>query len=113
MAMASQIKQIDLPTQVISAIYTGPIGQQVFDQMQTDKIAQSDLFGDGFTLIPTDVERCMEWRENYYNDMREHEEEFERFEENFSFSKPYASEDPIESFKRKPSKAAYDAFMQF
>lgn len=103
----------------ISAMYAGPIAQQVFDQMQADmdKIAQGDLFGEtpavgGIKLVPTDEERCMEWRKHYFEDMTG-AVGFEKFQDTYTFTKGYSSEDPHESFLLPPSKTAFDAFLQF
>lgn len=100
----------------MTAVYSGPIGQQIFDQMQADMdtIAQGKLFdGEDFALVPTEVEKCVQWRKDYHNDMKHCLDGFERFEDTFSFSKPYTSEDPHESFLGAPSAQALEAFKLF
>lgn len=102
-----------------AAMYAGPIAQQVADQMQADMdaIAQGDFFvgnSASYGAIPqSSADKCIQFRTNYYNDMAGCAAEFERFEDHFSFSKGYTSEDPVESFLAPPSAQALEAFKQF
>jgi hypothetical protein len=113
-----------LQPKALAAMYSGPIAQQVADSMQADMdtLVQGeftwsaptyDYGGVGNISVPTEADKCIEFRKNYFNDMQGNAEEFERFEDNFSFKKPYTSEDPIESFTSPPSSHALEAFLQF
>jgi len=82
--------------------------------MQADMDSlQPGLFEEEIKLVPTDADRCIEFRTNYYNDFFNQPEEFGRFQDTFSFAKGYPSEDPIESFLTKPSASALEAFLLF
>lgn len=99
---------------LISAV--GYVTQTLREMQEDMDDLQGELFEEKQPAVkapPTDFERCVEFRTNYHSDMDGLYDEFERFEESFTFKKPYTSEDPLDLFLLPPSATALEAFKRF